>query len=288
MSIPASSARRWMFQNALAATLLVCSAAGVWPTQAQAFVVGETVLHSGYSRPLHVTVPITLTSPSEAADASEIKTELLPLSAYESFGLIAPPLGSDAFDLEITGSGLSYTVELTTRQIIREPFVTLMLDIKIGYTRVVRELSLIFELQQDLGDNLHIAGAGTSSIGPRVLPLPLPDMFDEPREAPAKSAKPDRIAPKADGNKQKRAPVEAEPLANLSRYRMDTVFKSYAVLADTGNTPVPADQASTPAVTDTQPGIDAIEQGASAAPAAATPQRQAAKQGKGISSGFGF
>lgn len=160
--------------------------ASALPLPALAYSVGEADLLSGYAQPLRVQVPVQLGSESEAQDASDITVRLLPLSAYGSLGLTAPPIAPELVKLNVSGSGLLYQVELSSRQLVREPFLTFMLEVRIGGVRVMRELPLIFDLP---GGQL-----ARSSPPPAVAQETPTQPSLETRPAPAEPALPAPVA----------------------------------------------------------------------------------------------
>lgn len=258
------------------------------PQSVWAFGVGEAELLSTYAQPLSARVPITLTSPDEVVQSSDFNVRLLPFSAYESLGVSTPPVNPEKVRVTVAGSGSSYWVELYSPQLIREPFMTLLLEVRLAGVRVVRELPILFDLPADsarpvveVGSTpLSAESAPETGIAVQALdttvaaaPQPVaPTALVEPAPAAAKPRKKVRAAtpvvkkpvqpPKkkssfqlADWNQSGAASTVV-----LRRFQLAESFSSYAQLAQSGAAPTPAT-----ALTQAQPITQAV------APVAAAP-----------------
>jgi hypothetical protein len=141
-------------------SVIALTTLAAFPGLGRAYSVGEAELLSSYSQPLLARVPVRLNDPEEVSEAAEITARLLPLSAYASLGLIAPPIAPEQIQISVSGSGTQYAVELRSQQMMREPVVTLMLEVRVHGVRILREMPLIFDLP---GNAAAIPAAATPS-----------------------------------------------------------------------------------------------------------------------------
>lgn len=250
---------------------LGAAAALLFPAWLQAYSVGEPQLLSRYAEPLRLQVPVTLAPTEDIGDAAGLMVQLLPLSAYESLGLPVPALQPQAVQIRVQGEAPLYTVEIRSSQIVREPFLTLVLEVRLGGMRVLRELPLLFDLP------LPPKPVETAMIAPPVAQASAPEpatvkpaaIADEAvadaaiKPVPESAAPPVQAAPVASKpRKPSRLPSlrlqaqpPAEPVASmdatalplpspLPRFQFSNSFESYARLSAAGQRPEPATAAA--------------------------------------------
>lgn len=243
----------------------------LFPAWLQAYSVGEPQLLSRYAEPLRLQVPVTLAPTEDIGDAADLMVQLLPLSAYESLGLPVPALQPQAVQIRVQGEAPLYTVEIRSSQIVREPFLTLVLEVRLGGMRVLRELPLLFDLP------LSPKPVETAMIAPPVAQASAPEpatvkpaaIADEAvadaviKPVPESAAPPVQAAPVASKpRKPSRLPSlrlqaqpPAEPVASmdaaalplsspLPRFQFSNSFESYARLSAAGQRPEPATAAA--------------------------------------------
>jgi len=241
---------------------LSVAAAMVFPGLLQAYSVGEPQLLSHYAQPLRLQVPVTLSNADEIADLSELTARLLPLSAYENLGLPAPPLSSQSVSIRVFGEGVSYTVEITTPQIVREPFLTLVLEVRARGVRVMRELPLLFDLPVEKPVAAPVPAAAPVALDAIVVAADAPNarpvaaaaavVSDESATAPKPA-----IAPRQSAKSRRTLRLESlklEPMAgesvavtpappvvsSLPRFQLSTRFDSFAQRTAAGEVLEPA------------------------------------------------
>ena len=255
------------------------------PLSSWGFGVGDVELQSRYAQPLAARVPITLTTPSEVIQPSDLSVRLLPQSAYEGMGLSAPPVPTEALSLNVSGSGQAFWVELSSRQPIVEPMMTLLLEVRVAGVRIVRELPFLFDLppavpvsrQPALASSVAPAAAESSpaeSQVPQAVVTQVPavpqsasvaaptDLLPAVAAAPvaAPTVKPRVIIrraarPKTEERKKTTFQLATwnqtgvAPKVLLPRFQLAQSFDSYAQLAQAGAAPLPATSAAELAVT---------------------------------------
>jgi pilus assembly protein FimV len=238
----------------------------LFPAWLQAYSVGEPQLLSRYAEPLKLQVPVTLAPSEDTGDGADLVVQLLPLSAYESLGLPVPALQPQAVQIRVQGEAPLYTVDIRSSQIVREPFLTLVLEVRLGGMRVLRELPLLFDLPQAQRPAEPAMAAPpvpqadrpeTASVVPPAIAdvaaaddsiKPVPESAAPPAQPAAVTGKPRRsprlpslrldVQPPA----QSVAPVGAGALPTpmpLPRFQLSSSFESYARLSAAGQRPEP-------------------------------------------------
>lgn len=291
MVLGASGARRFTaFPGRLKGfTLAVLS---VLPLTAGAFAVGDAELQSLYAQPLNARVPVTLTQAGEAIQPSDISVRLLPQTAYEGMGLTPPPLNSEMVSVNVNGNGQTFWVELTSQQPVREPMMTLLLEVRVSGVRIVRELPFLFDPLPLAPDRpqpaassavapaaaLPAAAVVEASPAPVTAPAPLPVAVAPPTSllTPEQEAKPARVIirrpskPRTERRIEKQEPELATfrlagwnqtglaPKALMPRFQLAPRFDSYIELAQAGAAPAPATM--TAAATAAEPVVTAPAQ----------------------------
>lgn len=141
------------------------------PAASWAFGVGDAELRSSYSQPLSLRVPITIGESDHVVDPTELAVRLLPNAAYEGMGLSAPPLGAETVTLNVSGSGTAYWVDVRSTQRVREPMMTLLLEVRLGSMRVVRELPIMFDLPMEPAPQSTTTQIAQTVVTPPAQPV---------------------------------------------------------------------------------------------------------------------
>ena len=157
---------------------LALAAFATLPLSSWAFGVGDVELRSMYAQPLSARVPITLTDAGEVIQPSDLAVRLLPQAAYEGMGLTPPPVPPEGISLEVAGEGQAFWVELRSRQPIREPVMTLLMEVRVSGVRIVRELPFLFDLPP-------AESASRVAAAPVAVAVPAPAVEPARQEAPA-------------------------------------------------------------------------------------------------------
>lgn len=251
---------------------LGAAAALLFPAWLQAYSVGEPQLLSRYAEPLKLQVPVTLAPSEDIGDGADLMVQLLPLSAYESLGLPVPALQPQAVQIRVQGEGPLYTVDIRSSQIVREPFLTLVLEVRLGGMRVLRELPLLFDLPQPPKpvEPVVVAPPAPQASVPEAASLAPPATAaavadDSIKAAPESAAPP--AQPAAATSKPRRPPrlpslrLDVQPPAEsvvpagaaavptsmpLPRFQLSNSFESYARLSAAGQRPEPVIAAADP------------------------------------------
>jgi hypothetical protein len=289
-------------------SVFALAALAVLPRAAWSYSVGEAELLSEYSQPLRVRVPLEMSHSNEAVTAGEISARLLPLSAYSSLGLVAPPIAPEQIQVEVEGAGLSYQVHLSSRQLIREPFITLMLEVRVGGVRTLREMPLIFDLpgiapvtaaapavetKALMTESVALKPVPVTAVAEPATPGPAvevspPAQRSTPRSRRAERRTAQRSAPErtmfrlADWNPSYSAQMP------LPRFQLDSQFESYRQLVASGLAAVES-AAATPSSVTSAP-VPVTETGSvpteEIAASAMTPEQRAAIEGTGQTAEF--
>lgn len=114
---------------------------------AQAVGLGEVEVLSPLGRALDARLPLIL---DRGEDPESVRVRLLPLSAYESYGLQLPNLHPDGVSIQVETRGVSgYWLRLQSRNPVREPVLELLVEVSQGSTRIARSLTLLFDMPTD-------------------------------------------------------------------------------------------------------------------------------------------
>lgn len=233
------------------------------PLASWAFGVGEAQLLSSYAQPLLLRVPVTLAREDEVLQASEVAVRLLPYSAYESMGVSTPPVSPENIQLDVSGSGKTYWVRMTSRELVREPFMTLLLEVRVAGVRVVRELPILFDLPQQQAPAVAVAAVAQLEAQPSITAaadIPAPVAVEPPAPPPepvrraqrkrsaqskksATSVKPQDPAVADTGGMFKLAPWNhsgAAPKVLIRRFQLAQRLESFRQMQPAGAAPVAA------------------------------------------------
>jgi len=117
------------------------------PVTATALSLGEAQLQSRYGQPLQLRVPVDLDSEDEQADAGLIQARLLGLDYYESQGVAPPELSAAEFSIRTESEQGRIWAVITTSRPLREPMLTLFVSVRLGPSRIIREVPVLLDFQ---------------------------------------------------------------------------------------------------------------------------------------------
>lgn len=157
--------------NAMAAALW---AVGLMPAAVQALSIGEPELKSRMSERLKVTVPVAL----NGLEPDALLPRLLPADAYALMGLPPPVLRIENLSVNIEPVAFgSARVTIESPEPVREPVVELLLELRAGDARMIRELTLFLELPPSLAAQSQPPQARVQPPAPPVIaPAPEADV----------------------------------------------------------------------------------------------------------------
>lgn len=111
------------------------------PVGANALGVGEIKLHSALNQVLEAEIPL-ITTASEAT--SDIQVNLASPSAFAKAGIQRPHLLSQLRFKPVNRNG-HFIVEVTSKQVIREPFLNFLIDVSWPKGRMLREFTVLLD-----------------------------------------------------------------------------------------------------------------------------------------------
>lgn len=243
---------------------MACGVALLAPTPVFALTVGEPLLHSRLGQPLDAWIPVLLESPQEKESLDSFAASLAPAEIYLERALEAPTTTVGPLRLEVQTVNGQPRLHLTSQQPFTEPILTLLIKVRLGQVSIVRELTLLPDLQ----------GSGTAPEPVMVAEAPLPGAPALPGP-PAATEATVAVRDKPRSQVQQKmvdAPTAisaAAPVA-LRRFQLDERFSSYQLLAAAGQAPQPV--ASQAAAVEAQPAEPAATQ-ARVEEQPSTPQR---------------
>ena len=189
-----------------------------------------------------------------------------------------PALQPQSVQIRVQGEAPLYTVDIRSSQIVREPFLTLVLEVRLGGMRVLRELPLLFDLPQPPAPVEPVLAASPpaqpavpepSAVPASAAPEPVAaeaaiSPETEPAAPPvqraaAKPRKPSRLPSlRLDALPPTEPPPPVEAMvppssSPLPRFQLSSSFDSYARLSAAGQRPEPATAVADPLPTDSAP-----------------------------------
>ncbi|HHJ37870.1 MAG: hypothetical protein AXA67_01935 [Methylothermaceae bacteria B42] len=123
-----------------AKTLAVVSV--MTPAGVNALGVGEIKLHSALNQKLYAEIPL-LVSPGE--DISQIRVSLAPPNAFSKAGLTRPYYLSNLRFKPVKKSDGTVVVQVTSSDVIREPFLDFLLEVDWPQGRMLREFTVLLD-----------------------------------------------------------------------------------------------------------------------------------------------
>ena len=116
---------------------------GAIPFSAVALGLGEINLQSALNQPFSAEIPVV----SEASgDLKALRVEIAPIETFKQFGIDRPAFLSDFSFTIVAGDGDNdATLQISSRQQIIEPFVTLLLEVSWPQGRLLREYTVLLD-----------------------------------------------------------------------------------------------------------------------------------------------
>ena len=278
------SARRASGLLAAAVLLLV-------PGVAPALTLGEPRVESQYGQPLRLRLPVQLAGEEEESDAGLLRARLLGLEHYEAESAAPPEIPLNELEIATEQAGGQRWVVIRSRRSVREPMMTLFVNVRLGASQLTREVPVLLDFPAPRRESPAAAAAAPAPAPPVALPAPDPAL--PPELAPSlppptlvttlpATAVPESAPPR----RRRAAPAVAAPAwperpAGYSRLRFDERLASLdrlsappapAVSAATTAAPAPSGAvAEAPAPAPAAPASLASATPATPAPAAGWP-----------------
>ncbi|HEY0974689.1 MAG TPA: FimV/HubP family polar landmark protein [Solimonas sp.] len=223
-----ATSRKW---GALAAAV---SWTALYLPPAAAIGLGEAEVVSALGRTLDARLPLILDA---SEDPEAVRLRLLPLSAYEGRGLQLPSLHPDGISLSLESRGGSgHWVRLQSRNAVREPVVELLIEVSYGATRLVRGLTLLFDMPANAPRIQTVAppvaeSAAAATLSPSIVHEattagPAATLPPPPATAPAtadaneKSGQDRRYGPLAEGETLRSIAARVRPAPHFGMRRV--------------------------------------------------------------------
>lgn len=219
------------------ASAMACGAALLAPASVFALTVGEPLLHSKLGQPLDAWIPVVLESSAEKESLDSFAASLAPAEVYLARALEAPATTVGPLRLQVQNNNGQVRLHLTSRQPFTEPVLTLLIKVRLGQVSILRELTLLPDLQGQGTAPEPVAAPAAAARLPS--PPAAADVKMAVRDKPLSSA-PQKIAP---------APAAVSTVAPvaLRRFQLDERFTSYQLLAAAGRAPQPVASEAAPA-----------------------------------------
>lgn len=257
------SARRASGLLAAAVLLLV-------PGVAPALTLGEPRVESQYGQPLRLRLPVQLASEEEESDAGLLRARLLGLEHYEAESAAPPEIPLNELEIATEQAGGQRWVVIRSRRSVREPMMTLFVNVRLGASQLTREVPVLLDFPAPRRESLAAATPAPAPAPPVALPAPGPALPPElapslppptlvttlPATAVPESAPPRRRRAAPAAGLAVAAPVWPERPAGYSRLRFDERLASL-------------DRLSAPTVSDATTAAPAPSGAVAAAPAPA-------------------
>ena len=184
---------------------------------AAAIGLGEAEVVSALGRTLDARLPLILDA---SEDPEAVRLRLLPLSAYEGRGLQLPSLHPDGISLSLESRGGSgHWVRLQSRNAVREPVVELLIEVSYGATRLVRGLTLLFDMPANAPRIQTVAPPVAESAAAATLPPP-PATAPATADANEKSGQDRRYGPVAEGETLRSIAARVRPAPHFGMRRV--------------------------------------------------------------------
>ena len=182
------------------------------PALAHALAVGSIEGKSYLNQPLEARIPLTAVT---AAELKSLRINLAPSEVYQRAGIdLGPEQAGLQFQL-VTGEGAPY-VRVTSRDSIRDPFLTFLVEISWAEGRLVREYTLLID-----PPTLMAPARPPETRQPVVQPKAPPDVPEvaqAPEITPLPEPTPSRVGP------TRTKTAEPDPSAGLRVRRGDTLW----------------------------------------------------------------
>jgi pilus assembly protein FimV len=181
------------------------------PVLAHALAVGSIEGKSYLNQPLEARIPLTAVT---AAELKSLRVNLAPSEVYQRAGIdLGPEQAGLQFQL-VTGEGTPY-IRVTSRDSIRDPFLTFLVEISWAEGRLVREYTLLID-----PPTLMAPASPPETRQPVVRPEPpdVPEVAQVPEITPLPEPTPSRT----ESTRTKTA--EPDPSEGLRVRRGDTLW----------------------------------------------------------------
>lgn len=265
--------------------LALTTALALLPGAASALALGEAQLQSRYGQPLQLWLPVELAGEDELSDAALIQARLMGADYYAAQGVAEPELPASELSVRTELRDGRPWVLVSSLRPLREPLLTLFVNVRLGASQITREVPVLLEFQDHA--SLNPAPAPVPQPAPEAsAPLPAPATVAPVSALPPATVDTAPAAAPARRSRTRRAGVPAAvPTASpglaavaaeasldrsrpegYTRFRLDPSFASFRQRKDAASIPVVA----APTIEPPEPLVDSQPRAASE-PAPAQP-----------------
>lgn len=233
---------------------MACGIALLGPATVFALSVGEPLVRSRLGQPLDAWIPVALESAEEKEALDSFTASLAAADVYLERALELPGVPVGALRLQTLTTGGQVRLHLTSQQPFVEPMSTLLIKVGLGRVSILRELSLLLDLQGSATAPEPVPVAAKAALPVVIASSPQPaavEIKTPVRDKPRRRAQPKITdAP---------APASAPAPVTIRRFQLDERFSSYQRLAAAGQAPQPASAQALPTAAEPQTAVAAAE-----------------------------
>ncbi|XSG85791.1 MAG: FimV/HubP family polar landmark protein [Methylohalobius sp. ZOD2] len=135
----------------------------ITPAGVNAIGVGEIKLHSALNQRLLAEIPLRVSS---GEDVSQIRVNLAPSAAFDKAGLPRPYYLSNLRFKPTRRADGSVVIQVTSNEVIREPFLDFLLEVDWPQGRMLREFTVLLDPPITFEDTVQVTQAAPSAASP--------------------------------------------------------------------------------------------------------------------------
>ncbi|WP_022947866.1 FimV/HubP family polar landmark protein [Methylohalobius crimeensis] len=139
----------------------------ITPAGVNAIGVGEIKLHSALNQRLLAEIPLRVSS---GEDVSQIRVNLAPSAAFGKAGLPRPYYLSNLRFKPTRRADGSVVIQVTSNEVIREPFLDFLLEVDWPQGRMLREFTVLLDPPITFEDTVRVTQAAPSAASPSAEP----------------------------------------------------------------------------------------------------------------------
>ncbi|MDP3859135.1 MAG: hypothetical protein Q8Q73_15380, partial [Stagnimonas sp.] len=147
------------------------------PGAATALSLGEVRVESRYGQPLRLRLPVELGSEDELSDASLVQARLLDQAYYEAQGVAVPEIPTAELSVRTERTAGTTWVLISSARPLREPMLTLFVNVRLGASQITREIPVLLEFQDHASAEpapVPAARPALDTSAPLQAPVPIP------------------------------------------------------------------------------------------------------------------
>jgi len=160
-------------------------------SQAFALGLGPIQVKSGLNQPLVAEIPVIADS---AVEANELRVDLATAEDFARVGLNRGRVGVP-IEFSVGTSGKQTVIKLTTKEIVREPFLDFLIQVNWSKGKLLREYTVLLDPPVAPAVVKSVKPAAAAPTPPVAAPRPAPAPAPAPRPAPPPVAAPAPAAP---------------------------------------------------------------------------------------------